>query len=469
MRLAGNISFENVSLEIKNRDSLKTHTYLNIKSIKVEDLGYGQLVFNNTIAVDGLVLKEPALKYYPYKYLRSEKAKTKGVVNLLKTIKIEKLDIQKGSFSMFQNVNDSLQLKVSSYDFQLFNGTTGPELVTEKIPIKYDSYELKTDSIYVDLGEFETLTAKEFTTTDTELEVKEVHLKSKYGKRELSKHLTVEHDYVDLQIPMVTLRNLDFGFTESRFGITLDTLKINKPQVEIYRDKSLPENLKPKRMYSEVLRKLPMSLVVGDVIISDGNLSYEEKLKPGIKAGILTLEQFGANLKNITNAKDAEETEIEMETKVMGRASLKLAMDFNVNSPSDEFNASGSLTNLKANQMNVFLEPNLRVRTKGDVEEMYFTFNGNSVESKGTMRMKYEDFKFDVLKKDRLKINKLLTAVGNIFINDGSKSDAKGFRHGIIKVERKKDKSLFNYLWINIQDGMLSTLSGSGEKKKRKN
>ncbi len=49
---------------------------------------------------------------------------------------------------------------------------------------------------------------------------------------------------------------------------------------------------------------------------------------------------------------------------------------------------------------------------------MYFTFYGDINESKGEMKMKYEDFKFKILRKNSFKINKVLTAIGNIFVND---------------------------------------------------
>ncbi|MDB4293235.1 hypothetical protein N9954_07470, partial [Maribacter sp.] len=95
---------------------------------------------------------------------------------------------------------------------------------------------------------------------------------------------------------------------------------------------------------------------------------------------------------------------------------------------------------------------------------MYFTISGNAVSSQGDMKMKYQDFKFDVLDKDRLKVNKVLTAIGNIFINDGSKTDANGYRYGNMEVERETNKSFYNYLWLNVRDGMVNTLTGNGKK-----
>ena len=74
---------------------------------------------------------------------------------------------------------------------------------------------------------------------------------------------------------------------------------------------------------------------------------------------------------------------------------------------------------------------------------------------------------FLILKKDRLGVSKILTTIGNLFTNDGSNTDDNGFRYGAISVNRDATKSFFNYLWINVQDGIISTLTGNGKKDKR--
>ena len=81
------------------------------------------------------------------------------------------------------------------------------------------------------------------------------------------------------------------------------------------------------------------------------------------------------------------------------------------------------------------------------------------------MKMKYDDFEFTVLKKDGLGVNKILTAVVNLFTKKGEKTDADGFRHGDFKVERNQTKSFFNYLWINLKEGLVDTMMGRGKKK----
>ncbi|RKN78727.1 AsmA family protein [Ulvibacterium marinum] len=461
---SGTIDFDGLSLEVKNRDSLQVHTFLKSESLELEGLSYLQLLFNNTISLDAVVLQQPKLKYYPYNYFPTKKAKSKGVVSLLKTISIEKLDIKDGSFHIMKDAPDSLQVSITNYDFTFYGGITDPKLITQKIPLEYDSYDLSATEIFADLGKYETLKVANLTTSENEFQLNDVNLSSKYGKEELSKHLTIERDYVQLQIPEVKLGNLAFGFEKNRFEIAAKSLKFKRPTVEIYRDKLVADDMRIKPLYGKLLRDMPLTIAVDQLKIENGLLTYEEKVDEQQEAGKLSFEELNAELNYISNREDAKDINIAATTKLMGQADFKLDWRFNANDNADAFTVSGVLLNLKATELNPFLEPNLRTRAKGSVDEMYFTVSGNSFSSQGDMKMKYHDFKFNVLDKDRLKINKVLTVIGNIFVNDGSKTEADGFRYGTMEVQRESNKSFYNYLWLNIRDGMISTLTGNGKK-----
>ena len=119
---------------------------------------------------------------------------------------------------------------------------------------------------------------------------------------------------------------------------------------------------------------------------------------------------------------------------------------------------------MEAETINPFLESQANVRALGRIHEMYFTIHGNDFESTGEMKMKYENFKFSILDEDQLGINKTLSTLVNILTNDGSKTDANGYRYGDIVVERDRTKSFFNYLWLNTKDGLKNTVVGNGKK-----
>jgi hypothetical protein len=91
------------------------------------------------------------------------------------------------------------------------------------------------------------------------------------------------------------------------------------------------------------------------------------------------------------------------------------------------------------------------------LDETYFTIYGNNLNSTIDMRLKYQDFKVTLLNKKRKK-KKLLSAVANLFVRKESLANNDHFKEGSATAERNIDRSVFNYLWINVEAGLKSTM-----------
>ncbi|WP_422082056.1 hypothetical protein [Ulvibacterium sp.] len=463
--LGGDVILRDIALNISNRDTVLNHTSFTAQSLKINGLNYGQLFFKNTIYLDALTLKEPVLRYSPFNHHQKTGHTKKGIVGLLKTIFIQNLKIDNGSFYLFQEGKDSIKMAVESYNLMLSEGETGPMLITKKIPLSFKDYRLEVRETFVDMGTFETLNTSKIIISPNDSQINNIVLATKYSKEKLSTHLTVERDYVDLTIPKLEIGELNLGFKSDRFLVTVFESRFYRPNLEIYRDKRLPDNLQEKPLYSRLLRELPIGIDIAKISISDGYVAYEEKIEDTRKAGMLYFKQLDARINNIDNTgENKERTRVRASAEILGDGKLDLDWGFHINDPADTFTMSGSLMDLDSEKLSTFLKPNLRVKAKGTIDAMYFNFQGDSRESKGDMKMKYRDFRFEVLDRDRLKINKFLTFIGNIFVNDGSKADEDGFRFGDIETERDVTKSFFNYLWQNMENGILNTLTGDGKK-----
>ena len=79
----------------------------------------------------------------------------------------------------------------------------------------------------------------------------------------------------------------------------------------------------------------------------------------------------------------------------------------------------------------------MNVTTNGDLEEIYFTFNGNRDVSNGAFAIRYEDLKVELYKKDGKKKNKLMSAVGNLLAKNDTKGELKEVE---VSTARAKDK-----------------------------
>lgn len=459
----GSIGLEVVSAEFSNPDTTGIYGILKMEALNLDGLGYFDFLFNNTLTIDQLEFVGPQVRYAPYRhFLKKDTVDTSGA-GLKKELALGRLRVVEGEFTQLQEGPDSIRLQVKKLDFQVKDLRTNDELIKHRIPFTYGEYALGTGQLRLDLGPFEVLVFNDASISERSMQLNGLALVSKYTKKELSKLLKHERDHINLEIPEINLSGLDFGYTGDRFFLHIEAGDLNGPNLEIYRDKLVTDDMEKKKLYGQLLRELPFDMDISVLTINKGRIAYAELVEEGVDPGGVSFAEVDANLKSITNIrKKGEGTDIEIRAKLMGEAPLLLNWNFDPKKENDAFFVSGSVSHFMAESINPFLKSNLKVEAKGEVKELYFTVSGDAVSSSGEMKMHYEDFSFTVLKKDRMGVNSLLTAIGNIFVNDGSKTDGDGYRYGEIHAERDATKSFFNYLWRNVEAGILSTLTGDG-------
>ncbi len=464
--LQGTVQLDQVSAEFSYKDSISPHTKIQIKDLVIDGVSYWQYFKNKTIRVQNIVLENPDLLYYLDKKMSSDTLSGESTP-LPNPVSISEIEIKNGNFTLLDKETKDTIVTALNINFLLHDSKTDAKLINEKIPFTYTDYSFSAQDIYTDLGPYERMKVDAFVISDKELSFKNVSLEQKYDKRELSRIIKTERDHTTLAIPEVNIRNIDFGFRGKRFYFSAEMGEMNAPHLEIFRDKLVADDKKIKRLYSKVLRELPIDLEMMELTIKNGHIGYEELVNRESKAGRLTFDKIDATMLNISNTyASGGESIINVQAIFMENAPITLDWNFDVTNESDVFLAKGTFKNFDLSHVNSFLESNLRARAKGYANEIYFTISGNSVQSTGDFKMNYENFEFLILKKDRLSINKLFTAIGSLFLNDGSKTDNQGYRNGKIQVERDPTKSFFNYLWINVQDGVINTITGSEKKNK---
>lgn len=460
--LSGSARFTKPLLEISNKTTDRTGLSLRADGIAIENLHYWTLYDDNIIRVSNFTISRPEITVREYDSVSQEQ---KDTVGLLKHIEIDRFTIVDGKLD-FLNVSNDTVLKVGKLNGEVLGFLTKPELINQRIPFAKDSFEIAFENLEAPSGEYEDLDIARVYYDGRELQMQKIAFKTKYSREALSRTLARERDHFDLEIPEVTLSQLLVEYRNDSLFIGAEKGQFNGVDLTVYRDKGLPDDLREKKLYGQMLRNLPYKLDIDKIDITDARVVYEEEVKSHSEPGILSFEKINGTIKNISNlVEEKEDVQISLNSQLMGEGELQLDWSFSVHDPNHRFLASGSLGYLNTVRLNKFLEPNLRVGLEGQIQQLYFTISGNQYISNGDVKMRYEDFKFKVLDKDRSKIKKVLSFIGNLFVSDGSKADEDGYRYGDIdEVERDNTKSFFNYLWISLQDGILSVLSGNGKK-----
>jgi len=119
-----------------------------------------------------------------------------------------------------------------------------------------------------------------------------------------------------------------------------------------------------------------------------------------------------------------------------------------------------NILNLKASYLNKFLQPNLNVRLEGELEKTYLTIDGNDNLSQIDFKTKYQNFDVVVLREGGKEKNTFLSDVVNIFVSKNSSNRESQFKEVTKQgIERSKNQSVFNYIWINTRAGLLKAMT----------
>lgn len=461
---SGSLSVSNASLIIKNKEDSVEHTFLNVEKLKISNISYWDYLFSDEIHVNSISLENPTITYYQDKQKPSKDTIRSAVATIYKPIIVDQIKINNTKLTIYEHGKDSTKVYTNGLSLNLEGIKVDNKTVIRKIPFEYKSFEAKSDTVFVKVGAYENLTVESFLVENHKAIFKKLKLKTKYSKKELSRIIPKERDHYDLSLESLSIEAFDFGFENSRFFAKSKMITLNTPILDIYRDKLVADDLKPKPLYSKMLRDLPFALTVDSLKITDAKIKYAERQKPENMGGSINFENLDAAIANVSNTyKSPTKTNLKVTANFMGETPFTADWSFDVQNKEDQFIFKAEAGSLIADKMNSFTEPNLKVRLEGRTHKTYFTIDGNNDTSRTDLKMNYSNFEITVLQKDGKTKNKVLSTIANIFVSKDSSHSEDQYREGTGEATRDKTKSVFNFLWVSVKNALTNTLTGSGK------
>ena len=127
--------------------------------------------------------------------------------------------------------------------------------------------------------------------------------------------------------------------------------------------------------------------------------------------------------------------------------------------PEDRFVFKTSVDNFDASQINDFTVHTVGLSLEGEINQIYFTISGDDNSSQTDIRLKYEDFKVEML-NDKSKNKWFISTIANIFVKKNSKKNGNlEFQKGSATTQRDKQKSFFNFIWISLKDALIKAIT----------
>ena len=435
--------------------AVKNGIFGKIKAISVNGLNLWQLYKHNRIKVRSVIIDTPEIVMYH----REKKYDVKDDIEkpFKNVIQTGSMELRNGNFKMVDAKMNPI-LKASNITFDLNKITVDSASVKENVPVRYRDYRFACDSLFYNAGEFYNIALNKITTTDSTLAIDKFRLIPKHTRPQFVKRLSKELDQFNIEVSKINVAKADWGFVNNVLYVHTPEVVLGQVFANIYRSKEPTDDPSRKKLYSELLRSIKFDLKVDKLLLKNSTIEYEEQLNFGKPAAKVTFSKFYATIANVyspVNKKKLPATTVDAQCLFMKKSPLTVKWSFNTPDVSDAFTITGHLQNVNSEDVNPVSKPLMNATTTGNLKDIRFVFNGNRERATGSFAIKYEDLKVDIYKKDGKKKNKLVSAVGNLLVKNDTDGDLKKVN---VAVERSKDKSVFNFLWKFIMEGLKQTV-----------
>jgi len=438
--------------------SIKYNTLFSISSNKITltNVNWFSVFFLDRISLSKISVLDPVITK-----LKQNTTKSKSTAGNNFQIKVGEVNVISG---VYEDASKEQGSQINKFDISLYSFKFPATTNNIGLPFSYTNLKAVINDLSFCNDYFECTTLDKAVIDENYISINNFQIKTKYTKEKLSKIAKVQTDYLELNFPNIKIN--DFKLEQKNKNIHFSSEEISVANFELYffRDKNLKENIKYKPLYSEALHKLSSTITftLPKINFTNGKLIYEVLPKNQAKKGNINFNNINANLSLNNKHNKSSYLNFKGSAHFMKVSPVNLKINFDTLS-NNQFFAEGSIKDFKTNYINTFLYNVLNTNLEGEAEETYFTISGNNSKATGAIKMKYDNLKVKFMKEKTFQVNNFLSSLGNLVINNGSETDAKGYRNGVIQLNRPKNKSFFSYLWLAIKDGILNTLTGKPE------
>lgn len=412
---------------------------------------------NQKLHLNAIELKTPAITYFPTPKIKTTSSKLKQITD---HILIDSFAIKDASLIVRHRNLAANTLEVQQINSLMQHIVIDPTTISNKVPFTFTQNALTSKKVHYNTNKTYDIYLDSLSFNEVDLHLNNLLLKPKYSREKIVQMNKTAVDIYNLKVNSIVLSNYKWHFDQwGVFNLESSLLTANKLNATIYRDKTPPHDTIYKPLFSQSLRELKFGLNIQQAKILQSNLEYEEYDSKALAPGKLTFANLSANIENIYSGyrqTQLPNTNIQVNASFMNAAPLNVQWSFNILNTSDKFNIKGTIVDFPSDAMQPFLKPYLNVSTSGKIDLVEFNFNGNNQDARGEFGMNYENLQVTLYKKDGKVKRNLLSAVGNLFIRKNTHGNT--ITKDIRTVERSKEKSFFNYLWLCVLQGLKQTI-----------
>lgn len=348
-------------------------------------------------------------------------------------------------------------LSISASEVQVDTGS-----VKELFPLTFEESEVYLDSVSLRVSEDYRLSGKQLTIANTRFSISDIFLQPLLTREAFYEKYPFEKDQFEVRVGQLYSDSLLWSIdSNDLISFTSDKVVIEHPESFVYKDKNLPQKeLAVVPLLNQLIRKIPIDLVIDLIQVKDGLISYQQKPDGGNEVGEIFFDDVYMTVYNFTNVKSdmEKETQFDAEARFMGTGALKTTIKLDMSSESNAFSVSGNLGKFSLEEVNKILTPVADVEVSGQLEYLTFNFEGDNFSTSGDLEFTYTNMQ--LTKRDENKDKEWLKSlVGNVMLRSNNvKSKGFPYKPGSIYFIRYQNKGFFNLLWNSIKVGLMDVI-----------
>lgn len=431
--------------------------------LKIHDVSYRDILFNNTIDLAKITLQEPVIDLI----LPKEEARTKEnrqelgafIGDFIKQIQLEKLSIEGAMVNVhIEHLSDTTS-RLFNVDLQLKDIVMDSSTSTGALPFRFQAGAIQLDSCHFSGRNNYVVHTGQIQKQGDSYQINGLGLTPTISKESWGAAHPFENTRNEFHTNRMTLEGLQWDFALQKASLGAKKIVIDNMRGHFYKDKRAelpPPKIIP--LLTEMILNLPVTININELSIAGGSLTYEQRSLNADQTGEVVFDPFYLSAYNITNDSASIQqdptTIIDIQSQFMKVADLQSQITLNMAAPDQSFHAMGTLGKIDLSKVNNMLAPASGMRVSGTADKLDFDFSGNDLQAKGKVLFLYDEFEIDLYDQEEKENSWLKSTIGNLIARDDNEDKDKGQVYFV----RYQNKSFFNYLWNCICTGLLDTV-----------
>jgi hypothetical protein len=235
----------------------------------------------------------------------------------------------------------------------------------------------------------------------------------------------------------------------------------------VNRDKPVEPFVKSPLMVHEALAAIRQPLQVDSLSITNGHLTYCERLADRADPAVLTFGAVSLIVEGIANRGQATAAiQLRGQGELMDAGTMKVLMTIPITPPDFSLHYSGSLSAMDLTRLDAFLDIAEHTRIKsGSAQEAAFEIDVTAGQAHGHVRAIYRDLEMAVLDKqsgtEKGFDNRVASFLMNgLKIRNANAPDAVSpMKEGKVKYARRPGDEFQQFVWFALRTGVLDIIS----------